>query len=269
MISRFLKHIYINSNKEINVAKCIIHSIINNTIDDEIIEMVKNINFYYISEEKKTILMYACEYSKPEIINILINNKYADVGYYYMGKFFSYLDYDRTALMYACEHYNNNNNNYNMEMAILNLIETGLTNLNIYNWCHDTALILACKNNITSVALKLIEINKSLAGAVNVFGFTPLIYACKNNNTILALKLIKTNKANINKFYKINCDSNFEEYYLGHYSRCYNALIYALKNNMDTIITELLKMDKNNELKLQTKMFIKQYKFTEIDNKLL
>ena len=263
MISYLRKIIYKkNSEKEISIANSIIHAIINNTIDDTIIKMVNNIDFYYVTSEKKTILMFACEYSKHEIVNILLYNKYSDVGYchhvfVHCTSFNHYYKHNTTALIYACENYNND---VNMELAILKLIETELTDLHISNWDNRTAIILACQKNITNVVLKLIEINKSLAGDVDFFGYTPLIYACINNNTKLALKLIDTNQSNINQDCRMNIHGKQKIYH--------NALIFALKNNMDTVITKILNVDKNNEIKFKTIMFIKEYKLTDIDNKL-
>jgi ankyrin repeat protein len=77
---------------------------------------------------------------------------------------------------------------------------------------NDTALLLACKNNIPEVALKLISMGEIInPGQVNKKsdkdqgGNTALIWACSNNMEEVALKLIenfgeKTNPENVNTY---------------------------------------------------------------------
>jgi len=69
---------------------------------------------------------------------------------------------------------------------ILKAIESGNYNLSKIDNLGNTALILACHNNMPKVALKLIETGNSVPEQINSLGNKALIVACHNNMSEVA-----------------------------------------------------------------------------------
>jgi ankyrin repeat protein len=134
---------------------------------------------------------------------------------------------------------------------------------------NDTALLLACKNNIPEVALKLISMGEIInPGQVNKKsdkdqgGNTALIWACSNNMEEVALKLIenfgeKTNPENVNtygytalQYTIINKNLEVALKLIEKFGEKTNpqsvnvnndtALILAIKNNMPEVALKLI-----------------------------
>ena len=101
------------------------------------------------------------------------------------------------------------------------MIETGLSRPDHIDDDNDTALILACKNKFSDIALKLIETNISLPENVNDNSDTALIIACKNNMSEVALKIIEKNHSRELIEHVDNADNT--------------ALMYAFKNKMHDV----------------------------------
>lgn len=75
------------------------------------------------------------------------------------------------------------------------LIETGKSKPDQVNHDGNTALMYACQNGSTDIAIALIETGKSKLEQVNNDGNTALIYACQNEMTDVAMALIATGKS--------------------------------------------------------------------------
>jgi len=108
-----------------------------------------------------------------------------------------------------------------MTDVALELIKTGFSKPEHINNNHKTALIIACENNMTDVALELIKIDNFRQEYYNCHGNTLLILTCENKMTDVALELIKTGYSK-------------PEYH------DYKALKCAYKNKMTNVFKELM-----------------------------
>jgi len=94
---------------------------------------------------------------------------------------------------------------------------------NVNNDNRNTALIYACKENMESIALKLLKKVDININHVNNSGYTALIYACYNKMELVALKLLEKPNINVNIV-------NIEKV---------TALELALRYNLTEIINKL------------------------------
>jgi hypothetical protein len=121
----------------------------------------------------------------------------------------------------------------------------------------NTALILACYNNMKEVALEILKHpDKCKLDKVNKYGNTALILACKKEMTEVASALLKYNKM---------CSiTHIDE-------NCNTALFYAQKNNMTNVIDTFYKyVDIYSALQLtkSEKELLDQYFNKKIDDKI-
>ena len=88
------------------------------------------------------------------------------------------------------------------ERLALELLKREDININQVNESGETALILACYNEIERVALKLLEREDINVNQVDKDGETALIYACGNKMEKVALKLLEKKDINVNQVNK-------------------------------------------------------------------
>jgi len=74
---------------------------------------------------------------------------------------------------------------YDLESAALEILEFGNIDYNYVDKNGDTALIWACTNNMDSIALKILEKEDINYKHLNNDKQTALILACKNNVNII------------------------------------------------------------------------------------
>jgi ankyrin repeat protein len=97
--------------------------------------------------------------------------------------------YDSTALIYSVQ------NSY--KLLAFKLIESGESNPNQLDSSLQTALFYACENVLNEIALKLLNIpDLKNIGVSNYADDTPLIAACLNNMSDVAIKIIETGESN-------------------------------------------------------------------------
>jgi len=133
---------------------------------------------------------------------------------------------------------NNNNGNTaliyackeNMESTALKLLEKVDININHVNNSGNTALMYACLKNMEKTALNLLERENINVNKVNRYNYnSALTFACSNKMEFVALKLLEKPDININQVNKQN----------------ETALKIAKRNNLTEIITKLKKINKN------------------------
>ena len=107
----------------------------------------------------------------------------------------------------------------------LELIKTGQAKPEQINNFGHSALILACSNILSDVALELIKTGQSKPEQINSCGNTALICACSNSLSDVALELIKTGQS---KPEQISSSGNM-------------ALTYACINSLSEVALELIK----------------------------
>jgi ankyrin repeat protein len=117
------------------------------------------------------------------------------------------------------------NNEYYREKSIRQYSENSELS-NIYEFNMNTALIWACINNMSTVALKLLEYPEICGvGHISYTGNTALIWACTNNMESTALKILE---------YPEICR-------MGHINKKGDtALIVACTNNMESTALKIL-----------------------------
>ena len=113
-----------------------------------------------------------------------------------------------------------------MSNVALALIQTGQFKLEQVSKIGNTALMYACKNEMSNVALALIQTRQSNPGQVNALEDTALKYACKNNMSNVALALIQTGQSNPGQV-NVNSFGN-------------TALILACQNKMSNVALALI-----------------------------
>ena len=84
---------------------------------------------------------------------------------------------------------------YEMSNVSMALIQTGQSKPEQVSKIGNTALMLACNNKMSEVALALIQSGQSKPEQVNNNGSTALMLACKNNMPDVALALIQTGQS--------------------------------------------------------------------------
>jgi len=92
---------------------------------------------------------------------------------------------------------------------------------------YETALIYACKNKLSHIAIELIKIKYSNPGQIDEYNNTALIYACQNQLSDVALELIKTNNSNPKH------ENNVKE----------TAFTLACKKKLLDVVLELIKIN--------------------------
>ncbi len=118
----------------------------------------------------------------------------------------------------------------NMTKVALALIETGNSQPEQVSELGNTALIIACYNKMTEVALALIETHNSNPNHVNHNSATALMFACENKMTEVALKLIVDGNSNPGHVNATNQTT---------------ALILACNNKMSEIALKLIETGKS------------------------
>jgi hypothetical protein len=102
-----------------------------------------------------------------------------------------------------------------------------LCHVNQVNRQGYTSLNWACYNNMTEVALKLLEREDINVNQITTTGYTALIYACRNKMDLVALKLLEREDININQ---ANDYGNI-------------ALMFASGNKMELVALKLLERE--------------------------
>ncbi len=122
----------------------------------------------------------------------------------------------------------------NLSEVALALIATGESNpgliMKYYN--DNTALLFACKNKMSEVALALIATGKSNPGHPNGIDITALNLACEYNMSEVALALIATGKSNPGVIPWFGIKKS--------------ALLYACENNMSEVALALIATGESN-----------------------
>ena len=137
------------------------------------------------------------------------------------------IDYDKLyneyqSLLIDIIYYQNMDDNaYNL--FALALIATGKSKPEYIDDNGNTALIWACRNDMTDVAIALIATGQSLPEHVNNAGCTALLCACRNEMTDVALAIIATGQSNAEHVNNLG----------------FTALTYAICNNMTAVIDAL------------------------------
>ena len=146
-----------------------------------------------------------------------------------------------TLLMILCE----KTRGYPFKSTILELLTLGPSccNLKQVNDNGYTALMIACHNKMTDVALKILEYGPEECNlkhvSYNVYnGYTTLMIACHNKMTDVALKILEYGPEECNLNYKA--------------SDKFNALYYAKQKKLKSVINKIKEYnsEENNSCKI-------------------
>lgn len=235
-----------NSTKSLIMKKIIIQLIQNtNTLDDIILQMTphdilkydiadelkicpKFSSILYFSNKRDYLTEYIFDYivngnhTEDQILSLLIKHQnyfnkspYVNVVTTYMSN-----DKNQTLLMTLC--------GKKMEKAAIYLLTNYTVNINLsinFEDIHkNTALTIACMNNLSDIALLLLARPDIVSETVNSDDDTPFLLACSNNMTKVVEKLLDEPFVNYNRS---NIKGN-------------NALLLLCKNKSFDVLSKLL-----------------------------